>query len=405
MIDSIYIEKHTNKKLAQDKILLINKILAKNTSVHHGFLGGSLGLLYYYYHAGKVLQNNQLLTDAENLLVKVFEDINTTAAGMNGPLFGNGAAGFAYTVNYLQQNAYIDFDIDNEFADLEKYLYSSAKDLLAADDIDYLHGAIGIVHYFTTRAGNSNVIKGYLNILTNEICLKAIDHKDGIWFKNYSLERLKENNTVDFGLAHGLSGILLILIKAWPFLNSKEQAEKIIKLGIQFILAHQFSADKDELEEHSLFPCTLNNDSNQLMRISRLAWCYGDINHILLLYRAGKLTGNSYYTDKADEIGFNLIERKSVEATLCKDSHFCHGSAGLAQFYKCLYNESGHHKYYEAYEFWINQTLLFVNEDISSNAYKENSVGLLEGWAGVALVLTEYIHQGPAMNWAKAFLL
>lgn len=405
MIYTDYIVKDTTRESAKEKILLINNILDKQSSIHHGFLGGSLGLLYYYYHASKVLQNKVLLINAENLLAKVFEDINSTAAGMNGPLFGNGAAGFAYTVNYLRLNEFIEFDIEKEFADLEKYLFSAVKDLLVTDDIDYLHGALGIVHYFTTRAGNSNIIKEYLNILTNEICQKAIAHKDGIWFKNYSLERLKENNTVDFGLAHGLSGILLILINAWPFLNSKEQAEKIIKLGIQYILAHQFSADNNEVQEYSFFPCTLNNDSNELTRISRLAWCYGDINHVLLLYRAGKLTGSSYYTYKADEIGFQLIERKSVEATMCKDAHFCHGSAGLAQFYKCLYNESGHHKYYEAYEFWINQTLLFVNEDIASNAYKENPVGLLEGWAGVALVLTEYIHQGPAMNWAKVFLL
>jgi hypothetical protein len=53
MIDTSYIEKNTGKKLAEEKILLINNILAKNTSVHHGFLGGSLGLLYYYYRYRK----------------------------------------------------------------------------------------------------------------------------------------------------------------------------------------------------------------------------------------------------------------------------------------------------------------------------------------------------------------
>jgi lantibiotic biosynthesis protein len=404
MIDTSYIEKSTGKKLAEEKILLINNILAKNTSVHHGFLGGSLGLLYYYYHSYTVLQNDTILQKAESLLAKVFEDINDTGNGMNGSLFGNGAAGFAYTVNYLQQNGFINFDVENEFADLEKHLFNAAEDLIAKDDIDYLHGALGIVHYFTTRAGESLIVKEYLNILVSEICLKAIVTKDGIWFKNYSLDRLKSDYKVDFGLAHGLTGILLILIKTWQFIDDKAQAEEVITKGIQYILANQMPADEENME-YAVFPTNLDTNTNVLHRINRLAWCYGDINQVLLLYRAGKLFGNSYYTEKADEIGFKTIERKSAESTLSTDAHFCHGSAGLAQFYLCLYNESGQHKYYQTYEYWINQTIDSIDKEIANNAYATNPTGLLEGWAGVALVLTEFIHEGEAMNWGKAFLL
>jgi lantibiotic biosynthesis protein len=404
MIDTAYIEKNTGKKLAEEKILLINKILTKNTSLHHGFLGGSLGLLYYYYHAYSVLKNDKILQEAEALLAKVFEDINDTGNGMNGSLFGNGAAGFTYTVNYLQQMGFIDFDVDNEFADIEKHLFNTGKELIAKNDIDYLHGALGIVHYFTTRAGESTIVKEYLNVLTNQICVKAIIVKDGIWFKNYSLDRLKHDYKVDFGLAHGLTGILLILIKAWQFLDNKAQAEEIITKGIQYTLANQMPPD-DENMEYSFFPTNLDTNTNVLHRINRLAWCYGDINQVLLLYRAGKLFGNSYYTQKADEIGFTTIERKSVESTMSADTHFCHGTAGLAQFYLCLYKESGQHKYYQTYEYWINKTIENIDKEIANNAYAANPTGLLEGWAGVALVLTEFIHEGEAMNWAKAFLL
>jgi lantibiotic biosynthesis protein len=404
MMDTSYIAKSTGKKLAEEKILLINNILAKNTSQHHGFLGGSLGLLYYYYHAYAVLQNDTILQKAESLLTKVFEDINDTGNGINGSLFGNGAAGFTYTVNYLQQNGLINFDVENEFADVEKHLFNAAKDLIAKDDIDYLHGALGIVHYFTTRAEESLIVKEYLNILTSQICLKAIIVKDGIWFKNYSLDRLKYDCKVDFGLTHGLSGILLILIKTWQFLDDKVPTEEIIKKGIQYILANQMPADEENME-YAVFPTNLDTNTNILHRINRLAWCYGDINQVLLLYRAGKLFGNSYYTEKADEIGFKTIERKSEESTLATDAHFCHGSAGLAQFYLCLYNESGQHKYYQTYEYWINKTIENIDKEIANNAYAANPTGLLEGWAGVALVLTEFIHQGEAMNWGKAFLL
>jgi len=90
---------------------------------------------------------------------------------------------------------------------------------------------------------------------------------------------------------------------------------------------------------------------------------------------------------------------------MCIDSHFCHGTAGLAQFYLCLYNESGHFCYYRAYEFWIEKTIRLLDNEITKNAYSANPVGILEGWPGVAMVLTEYINEGEPLKWANAFLL
>jgi len=392
------------KETAAQKIRDINTILEVNTAYHHGFLGGNLGLLYYYFNAYKVLQSEALLEKAETLLAKVFEDINESGKGLIGASLCNGAAGFAYTVNYLQTEGFIDFDVDTEFAEMDRFLFDAANELLQKDEIDYLHGALGVLFYFTDRDKNSATIKQYVVALTEAVCKKAVLNQNGCWFTNYSIERLKDPETADLGLAHGVCGALMILMKAWPFLDDRQLLEKTITAGIDFVLSNEIPTDAAE-EEFSIFPVSVNTVSNKITSINRLAWCYGDLNVVLLLYRAGQLFLDSGYTDKADEVGTKTLGRKSDKSTLCTDTHFCHGTAGLAQLYLCLYNESGHFSYYKAYEYWIEKTIALVDNDITSKVYDGNPVGLLEAWAGVAMVLTEYVNEGEAMKWAKAFLL
>ncbi len=389
------------KDAAKYKLEKINKLLIHEAPSFSGFLGGSLGLLYYYYHAAKVLDDKSLFNKAETLLHNVFEGINKGNGLLQGPLFSNGAAGFTYVVNHLQKNNFIAFDVNNEFKDIDEYLFDAALVLFEKENTDYLHGAMGVLHYFTSRA-QTEKINGYLNKLCTLFCEKAIINKEGAWFINMGIERLK-NTTVDFGLAHGLTGFLLILINAYKHVNNKEQVENIISLGIDYILNHELPTDfKDG--EYASFPINFECDTTELTRVNRMAWCYGDMNVVLLLYRAGITFGVRKYTEKADKIGLLLLERKTIDATLCMDAHFCHGSAGIAQFFKALYNDSYNFSYYRAYEYWIGETIAYIDNEIIEKKYANNAAGLLEGWAGIAMVLTEYISK-EKLTWANALLL
>lgn len=390
-----------SKIVAKEKIHNINAILAEDPCLHNGFLGGALGLLYYYYYSSNLSHDAYLHEKAEKLLVDIFNDINTEGGKLNGSLYSNGAAGLGYVVNDLQKKEFIEFDIDVEFQDLDKYLFEAAVLQFEKCDIDFLHGAMGTFHYFTSRV-QTPVISGYLNDLATKLYDNVVHDRNGIWFKNYSLERLTDDK-IDFGLAHGLSGILLLLIEAWPHLNDKAKAEEIIKDGVEFILRHELPVNFSE-NEFSFFPFTIDANIPEIDRINRLAWCYGDLNEVLLLYRAGKLLGNNKYIETGDRIGIQTLNRRSVISTLSADSHFCHGHAGLAQFYKCLYNETFNYKYYEAYEYWIGETLRVIDKEIENNKYAANPIGILETWVGVAFVLLEYTTT-EKIGWAKAFLL
>lgn len=390
------------KEIVRDKITKINALLADASNRYHGFLGGSLGLLYYYYHASRAMHDNKLLAKAESLLEKVFEDMNKHHGGLIGPIFSSGGAGLGYVVNYLREHSFIDFDVETEFEDLDAYLFESALKQLDADVTDYLHGALGIIFYFSTREQTVK-INGYLNTLVERLLARAVYTEEGIWFRNAVWEDKNRADEINLSLSHGLSGVLLILLKAYPFVSNQQPVEEIIRLGIRFMMKYESPVDFDG-REYSFFPGRFKKEDAELLRNDRLAWCYGDLNEVLVCYRAGRLFGDARYTAIANRIGLKTTERKSMESTMNFDSHFCHGTAGLAQCYKSLYAETFNYTYYNAYEHWILATVSLVDHEIAGDRYARNKGGLLEGWPGVGIVLADYLAE-QKLPWAKAFLL
>jgi hypothetical protein len=390
------------KEIVKDKIIRINDVLADMDYKYHGFLGGSLGLLYYYYHAARVMEDARLLTKAETMLEAVFEDMNENHGGLAGPVFSSGGAGLGYVMNYLQQHGFIDFDVDAELGELDAYLFEACMTQIEKDITDYLHGALGIIFYFAERK-QTPTINAYLNTLIEKLLPRGVQSDAGVWFRNAVWEDANKIDEINFSLSHGLCGILLVLMKAWPHLAGKPAVENVIRQGIQFMMKYELPVDFAN-KEYSFFPGRFKKMDTEITRNDRLAWCYGDLNQVLVCYRAGRLLGDARYTAIANRIGLKTIERKTMESTLNFDSHLCHGTAGLAQYYKALYAETFHFNYYNAYEHWVHVTTALVDHEIEGNCYAKNKGSLLEGWPGVGIVLTDYI-AGQKTDWARAFLL
>jgi lantibiotic modifying enzyme len=367
---------------------------------NHSIFSGSLGLILYYYCSSRYTNNERKQILASDLLKAVFDDLNEGSKMLMGSQLSTGAAGFAFVVNFLQKNKFIDFNLEAEFEELDEYILEGALKQFSEDKIDYLHGALGAFLYFSSVPISSrSVVK--LNTLFIGLNQKAISIDEGIRFVNLSLQRFSKDD-IDFSLAHGLVGILLLVIKSFPRLEDKESAEKLIRSGIKYITSNEFTSFTEF--DFSIFPCTFKINSNSKGRYNRLAWCYGDLNPVLLLYRAGNLFKEPEYIRLADRIGFSTLKRNNETSTMIIDSHFCHGSAGLVKYYDVLFKESGSIYYFDAKEFWLERTIDFVEKELNSNQYSSNPVGLLEGWAGVALVLSEYFSK-EQLEWGDLFLL
>jgi hypothetical protein len=143
---------------------------------------------------------------------------------------------------------------------------------------------------------------------------------------------------------------------------------------------------------------------NQHFYGSRLGWCYGDINQVMLLYRAGELLQNPSWIALADEIGIATTQRLNLQNTDMTDSHFCHGTSGLVQSYKYLYKITGLEVYQETAHFWFAQTLNHLEKELLY--YNQNKASeLLEGFGATALVLISNINKESYQEWDAIFLL
>jgi lantibiotic modifying enzyme len=389
------------RQIAQNQLDKLNVILDSSTSRNDSFIGGQLGLIYYYFHLYKVTDDISYKVKVEDLLAKVFSNINSGCPQLIGTSFSAGGAGLGYVMNALCKEGFVSFDIEEEFAALDTYLFNTASFQIEDDFIDFLHGALGTVHYFTQRP-SSPVIDRYLDELIEKLC-KRVHKKDaGYWFSNYVIN-LEDKENINFGLSHGQSGILLILLDAWHRSTHKELIKKTLMEGIRFIRKYKMDVDFSN-EEYSAFPFVVKKEAREITAPNRLGWCYGDLNQVLLFYRAGKLFDNEDLIALADVIGAQTLLRKTEKATLVFDSSFCHGASGLSELYRQLYVESGLPIYRDGHEYWIEQTILLLEKDLDKALYAGKEHALLDGLIGVAFSLLSYV-ASHELVWSKSLLL
>ncbi|HEU4555519.1 MAG TPA: lanthionine synthetase C family protein [Chitinophaga sp.] len=380
----------------------LNALLEARASSNDTFLRGKLGLIFYYYHLYKVTEQPEIKHRTEEMLEQVLANISSAVPGLAGAALSTGGAGFAYTVDFMQRESFLKFEVDNEFEELDKYLFNTAAALIAEDNIDYLHGALGVTHYFASRENATPLISGYLDELVVKICARAVQEEAGCWFRN-SLMKSGKKRTINLSLSHGLCGVLLVLINAYEKSSHKALILETVRAGVRFVLKHKMDVDFSR-NEYTFFPFVLTQDAREISAPNRMGWCYGDLNQVLLFYRAGRLLDDDNLRCLADLIGTQSMMRRDRQSTMVTEAHFCHGTAGLAQFCKTLYLESGAEVYREAYEHWIERSVILLDDELNNGAYNGREHEFMEGLLGIAFVLLSYV-SSIELEWSKAFLL
>jgi lantibiotic modifying enzyme len=366
------------------------------TPHNDSLISGSLGLALYHYHAGTLFGANQDISRAQGLIKNALDRLNNVEGDEFPTSFASGLAGFCYAFNYFSGRKFIDFDVA-EFAELDEYLLEMAISLVRRKDNDYLHGAFGILHYFLSR-DKSPFVEKCIGSILDEIH-ENIHCKEDYFIQNEFHEDVK--NKVDFGLAHGQAGLLLILLQAVEEGYDVERTLGLVNNCISFLLKHLQEPIQDK---YSYFPIHVDKESGGLGSLNRLAWCYGDLNICLLLYRMANFLDNSRYRKVADLVGLSSIMRVSPEATLCTDSHFCHGSSGIAELYRAFYFMRPLPEYENAYHFWIRKTVDFLRSELDKGAYINKETNLLEGLVGPTLSLLSFVSE-EKLDWQKLLLL
>lgn len=350
---------------------------------------GSLGIVTYYHYRHIVYKNEKDKQKFISLLEQIFYRINRGKSSLLNGSLARGLCGFTSVLSYIYENCENDSIISKqEITYLDNFLFIKAKEMILNGENDFLYGSIGIINYFLSR-NKEPYLDNYLNELI-DLQLKSITKTNNGSFIQNSVFEKNDLDKIDFGLSHGQTSFLLTLIKNINAGIKIEECKKILKTGLDFLLFHK-AKNKRNIVNYSYFPIYVTKNQSNSTFSSRFGWCYGDLNEVYVLYKAAMVLENPTYNEIADCVGLNSINRISFTETLCNSSQFCHGSAGLAEFYKSLYQIRPIESYYKSYHYWINQTVYLLNKERQINHSSSTNIQLLEGQIGAAITLLSYI--------------
>lgn len=357
----------------------------KLCNLSYGILGGDLGIIYYLFQISRIYDYD---INPNKYIDKIFSSLHSSKIIHS---YCNGLAGLGYTLHKLQDEGFLSGvyknlqSFDNE---LIKWYHMS----LSQGNIDPLHGALGVLYYFTIRF-NYNP----------QICINALES----WscYLNDNIEKVPNGCTIGFrtfdktppynlSLSHGLSGLIVITIEA---LNTiRIQKDKKIKQNLKIL--GEYLMSKINLDKNSI-SCTPNfGDSEKSSYQSRLAWCYGDLGVALALYKLGIHLNENKFIDASKSIIIHSAQRRSLQETRIMDRCICHGSSGVYLmfefFNKNLFNGSLDETVKHWFDYTYRDVLSGSHPYTSSFSYYNNEVrryelrsNILDGISGLGLGL------------------
>lgn len=381
----------------------LHAIIAQHEPLNDSLLGGSLGLCTYYYTLYKVFGNEEYAEKALDLVEQAAVLPDEAARTLFGATFSSGGAGLCYVITTLYREGLLDMDLTEDLYELDEYLYHTAMDMIEREgNMDYLHGAAGIIHYFTHRLPDE-AIQEKLTVLVKAFVDKKHILPGGTWFSSF-VNETDDRSEINFSLSHGQTGFLLVLMNAYRKGISLPEIPQLVKSGVELLLSFRLHPEPGS-PVITLFPSTLKSKNHEeYLASNRLAWCYGDLDILLLLYEAAAFLNKPEWKTMADELAPVTVARKSAKDTAITDTHFCHGTAGMVTTYNRLFELSGNALYKEAAAYWLNETLSLLPQELEKNQYKEKETALLEGLTGINLVLVTEL-SGKEQEWSRMLLV
>jgi lantibiotic modifying enzyme len=211
-------------------------------------------------------------------------------------------------------------------------------------------------------------------------------------------------------MAHGMPGILCFLAQVYALGIRQALISELIPACFSFLLMH-----RSEMEDWYCFPGFIELKPEPRPFPSRNGWCYGDLGMANALIHCGKALARADWVEFGVRIALKTTHIP-FEASGCADAAFCHGAMGLVHQYNRIYRSTHNTQFKDAAGKWLEITrdcyyrpgqyiggYAFRSYDEASGKHEFiSSCGLLEGAAGIGLVLLGCDHHMPT-DWDIIF--
>ena len=388
-----------SKKTVIEMLDKITNIVRQANSESHSLFGGELARAFYFSYLFECSNEKKYGDIALESFEKVIAHFNAGKAILYGPYLCNGLTGLLYVILLFIKNGLVKEYTKEELEPLVEHLTEAAVIGIKHDNNDFIHGSFGTLYTIAEFAKFSNNYK-YLDKLLNQIEYKYFQSQ-AQWIP-CGQDEDSTNFKINISLSHGQSGLLLALFHAYNVLGFQEKAKNYLCRNMDYIVGLKNDTPYDKT--YSYFPSIIDTRDDTKIPSGRLAWCYGDLGQVLLLNHASSFFKKRSYADIANDIGIKTTRRLSHEETLILNTHLCHGSAGVAQIYKVLYENTSISEYKGAYYHWIKETIRMCEDELSNPVNKKQTLNLAEGFLGVGLVLMSFLSP-KRLDWSSVMLI
>lgn len=387
---------------------IYKELMSCDLSGNIGLHGGTSGIaLFLSYYDNIILQKNEISQRVFHILEYNIQWINS---GKKIHTLCRGLSGFGWLCEHLRKMDMLS-DVNIEFLDdLDHVLYKQMIYDIKHENYEFLHGAIGVGTYFLSRFDKNKEVIGYIEELLIELEQKGIlcESNSVKWLSVLNFQTGEKG--YDISMSHGMSSIAAFLIRLHQLNFEVERVERLLASTIAYIL-EQITYKEGSI---SYFP-THSKESGYGLVYSRLAWCYGDLSIAHVLWRVAILMNNKELENTALRILYYNSNRLDLQSNGICDAGLCHGTAGIAQIFWNIYLNTHINKFKETTEYWIHQTIQMAKHPDGLAGFKAwntdeygggyvNSVGLLEGIAGIGLVLLSQLTE-KKLVWDESLML
>ena len=394
------------RNIYNDLILLLDQQKydpATSSSLFKGPWGALLFIFYYEQYADQEADN------AVPLLHKLYAGY-TSQEGLDYS-FCTGHTGPFWLLEHLNRHEFLEMDIDSLTAEFISAAIEQSQLHLQWKNFDFLHGCTGMSNFLLPFSGRPEV-RTHLEFLVQQLLAASKPTPLGRSLPIFFTPEEPAGTYVDaFSLAHGSCAALILLAKIYRAGIAEATCKQLITECITFILQHKIPASGTGL--YSMYPAIL--DGKPANANSRLAWCYGDLNVAWTLWYCGKVLDEKSWRNEALEIMHYNTRRFTDETAGVIDNCICHGSSGIAVFYRKFWFETKDPSFYECAAHWQNKAseLIAFSEEEGKHGIRvwqgkdklwDYSWDLLDGGSGVGLSLLSHLQDHP-LPWDECFLL
>ena len=247
---------------------------------------------------------------------------------------------------------------------IEQYLTSlDMPDELLYGRIGYLYALLYVENNFRGHEKLENTIRKVVNIV-----IKSGQEGSRRW-KSRSPLMYEWHEKKYFGAAHGLVGILFILLQAGEKYLSKEVLMNIVKPSLDYL--------KDKMFKSGNLPSSHNNENDKLIH-----WCHGAPGSIHLFLKAYQIFQSQEYLEIAIKSGEVIWQR----GLLKKGYGLCHGIAGNAYGFLALYQTTNDIRHLRRAKGFCQFIFDYGNHDCRN---PDRPYSLFEGMSGTVYFLDD----------------